>query len=663
MGEVYALTTSGVQDRDALAFYFGSNPGQRIVEDRDELRTAFDPWRQRVRLWDRLIYPVLTNNSPATNLVASKTELEQQARARYISNEIRTGCDTLINRFEKGSPIFEVGLSTSPDKEQQVQTALVERFLHGVVNSMNQAVVDSRMGAGWEHQVYSFATFPSKAIGFSHFLDTGEFKCDLYDPINCYYDIGPHPLRFIHEVILPAKAAVIFLEENKIAVPAELGKKAREKPNDGVTITKHYLNWWAGGQYALWFSVLVDDVLVGGPRKTAFKRDPITVVSMNTMGRTYQDVGMGEIFKGAIAPNYLLRLAEPWFASVEHTVGQYEEGKSLEMLEWGLTVRPVRLLQSKNGNAWRDVRKDRLNTPGETIEVTDDMIVREVLHQQHPMGENTIMKSLEGNFKNAFPDGLRAGVPFAGASGHFLNILIDQSEVTMTPFTLGAATFIGAVAQELLQQFREANGKVSLIVRDRQGSARAYGRSHYEDFSAADIPDGTVIKVRLAPMMPHDDLRTTNVFIQTTSSGMYSKRNAMTRANVEDPVGEMALVYQEQAEANPINQQRRALKAARDELKGIEMEWKKAQRDGNDELAMELEVDLAVQTLQYDALEAKLLGGPLPPFQQAGPQGIGPETQPPEEGPNNPDQAADAQGRAPYMGGRPVTPLSAENPR
>ena len=120
----------------------------------------------------------------------------------------------------------------------------------------------------------------------------------------------------------------------------------------------------------------------------------------------------------------------------------------------------------------------------------------------------------------------------------------------------------------------------------------------------------------------------------------------------------MELIDQEEARRNPINQQGRALTAARNDLKALREDWKRAQRNGEDEKAIGLEVDLQVQWELYRALAKKLLGGPLPPFQQPGPQGIPPEVQPPEMGPNNPDQAAFAEGRAPYMGGRPPTPGS-----
>lgn len=651
------MTTT--EQRRSAEEYFGEDAKKRLLDDRDQLRRDIDPWRRRVKKFDDMVYPQLTDNSPASKLMKSDQEIERQKRARYISNTIRTGCDTIINRFELGEPIFEVGLATNPSKEQQQQTALVERFLHGILNYLDHAVIQSRMGSGWKHQVYTNAIMPSKLIGMAHYMDTGEFRADLYDPINCYMDIGKDPLRFIHEYVTTARGAVALLETEGLPVTAELAETVRTKPETGTYITEHWLNWPVGenGEHEIWRSLLVGDLLVSSPRKTAFKRLPITVVSINTMGRTYQDVGMGgEALQttSAIAPDYWLRHAEPWFASLEHTIGQYEEGKSLEMLALGLLVRPVRQAQSEHGD-WRPTTEE-LNTPGNILSVTPDQVLREPVSQANPLVANTILASLETDIENAFPKGLRGQVPFAGASGFFYNTLIDQSNIMTVPYARGTAIFMELLMQELVQQFREAKSTVKLIVQTRNRN-QPQGKFFYEDFSSEDIPESIVIRVKLAPMLPHDDLRTSNIFIQSTSSGMISKQSAMSRAGVEDPLGEMALIKQEQADANPLNQQRRALKAVRDELTAIRAEWKRAQRNGEDELAQELEIDLRVQTLQYHALEAKLLGGPLPPFQQPNPQGVPPEVNPPEAGPNNPDQAAFAEGRAPYTGGRPPRAL------
>ena len=223
------------------------------------------------------------------------------------------------------------------------------------------------------------------------------------------------------------------------------------------------------------------------------------------------------------------------------------------------------------------------------------------------------------------------------------------------PYARGAATFMDLGFLEHVLQFKEARGEVMLVAQKRN-QRQPEGGFFYEKFRSEDIPENPVIRTRLAPMLPRDDLSTVTIFIQTTTSEQYSKQSARSRSGVEDPLGEANLIEQEKARANPINEARRGLAYARNDLKALREDWKRAQRNGEDEKARGLEVDLEVGWNQYHALEVKLLGGPLPPFQQASPQGIPPEVQPPELGPDNPDQAAFAEGRAPYMGGRPRPP-------
>ena len=155
------MTTTTRRRRMTAEEYFGQDPQARLLEDRNSLRRAMLGWRRRVKRWDDMLYPQLTDNSPPTADVKSKTELERENRARFISNTIITGSNNIINRFELGDPIFEVGLETEPDKETQKQAAMVERFLHGIVNSLDAAVVRARMGTGWKRLVYVNAIMPA----------------------------------------------------------------------------------------------------------------------------------------------------------------------------------------------------------------------------------------------------------------------------------------------------------------------------------------------------------------------------------------------------------------------------------------------------------------------------------------------------------------------
>ena len=165
--------------------------------------------------------------------------------------------------------------------------------------------------------------------------------------------------------------------------------------------------------------------------------------------------------------------------------------------------------------------------------------------------------------------------------------------------------FAEQVLAEVIHQFKQNKDlRVTLTGTDYRGSET--GSYFHQAFDPGKFPESTVLKVRLAPMLPKDDLRAADIFGKLTVAGGLSKLTARSQfLGVRNPLAEEARIQQDLIREHPIWQGELLLEAM----------WQNVQRREADAEAATDPAEKRRLTkaalrarLLYDAEEARLTG-------------------------------------------------------
>jgi len=618
-----------------MAFLTGGDASHLIAQDVDHLRKTFEPWRDRHDSWDKMVNPSLEDNLIAdrdAHRFHSDMSLNRQERSQYRTNEVRTAVDNMINRLSRANPIIEDAHTATPslDDAEVRKGSETELFAQGVINNLNAREVDLGKGTGWLRQAYGLAAHPGKAIARVHVRrgvdGNADFRADLLDPYLCYHDYTHDLKRFVHERVVTPMEAASFL--------GAAGADGRTDADAGtvkdwVRISDYWLEERVDDQLVVSRAILFDGS-VKWMREMPFDHLPIIVVAMNSMPRTYQRTE-DNVWDGhdRVRPrDFIERHAEPFFASIEQTVRLYNTVKSLEMdgIDW--VIRPPLITRPGEGESF--VIEDKRLGGGVQIPLEQGQFLELLKVQNDAVVANaTLVTSLEREMGRAYPPALRAEIPQASdPSGFLFNLLSDASDVATFEYALGSARLIERVLGEIYHQFKRADLSVSLSGMDFRGNDA--GNYFMEDFKASQMPDSTVFRVRLAPMLPKDDLKAAQIYqLMTGPDGGLDQLTGMSQIlGIRNPQAVKERRMRDAVEQSQEWLDRAKLDALNEEVRELEHEATTAR---SEERRNEIRMNVRVLRRQVEAFTQRLLGSGANFQQQPQPGRPAPAQQPSQE--------------------------------
>lgn len=619
--------------------------------DADALRDRFDPWRKRVIGWDAMVYPQhsVTPHEPYQIEDQRFTGGGRPGRpndavhSEFLSPFVKTAVDTYINRMQRGLPVIEV--PSSHKTEQDVRNgSMLELFVHGVIRYLNTKVGSTGMGTGWLRQIYASAACPGKVVGKVQWLKDGTIDWPILDPYNIYHDFSSSPRRFVHEYLDDPQAVQDFVALLPDVDLSAEGRgalaEAKRKKKDGGIVAVTVTDWWLEDKRGVYNAMMVD----GHPlllRKSAFKRLPFIIVSMNTMPRRYQRVSGGA--KDAMSADFISRHAEPIFASLETTMTQFNEVMSLYLDALNFMVNPVLVIKSMRGDV--TIGNKRLK-PGDRIPLTTENFI-DVLRgigEQIPQIDGLIQQ-LRTDMEHAFPSALRGLTASSAESGFLYTERTDQSKNAIVEHVNGPAVFINMGAQELIQQFREAKGEITLDGHYPRGERQ--GQFYELNFSYKDLPRSTAMNVVMQPAIPENEAQAVNMAVQLKQSGIAVSDFWLMEhpLRIQDPAAEIERWEAQQLSRMPAIMDINGLQAFALKIREIEARARFARSQGRTDNAEALEREVEIAKLRLEALERQLTGGGGTTTEQLPTQGNRPEAISPEQTTQNPDMMALAAGR------------------
>ena len=499
-----------------MAFFDQGDLKEIVSADASFLHKLMEPWRSRHDVWDEMVYPSYDDNLIAQrhpSIVYSDVAKDRQLRSQYRSNFVGSGVKNLINRLSRAEPIIEDAqtLTATEDLAQMEKGSETELFGYGLLNYLDQQMVDQAEGTGWLRRMYSFFAHPGKAVGLVRLHggreNLAEVSVDLLDPYQVSHDFTRYVRRLTYQRVIPAMAARAelerVLEDRSEFEFIEEGAAGLSSGKNDLKLTDYWLEERAKEGMRVWYGLLVEDKLVA-LRKMPHKHLPIVVVSCNTLGRTYQG-GIGETpsvdgISRARPRDYIARHAEPWFAPIEETIKLYNTVKSLEVDGIDLMIRPPLITRSEDGGF---VIEDQRLFGGLQIPLRSTDFIEFLKYTNEAIVANsTVLASLERDLAYEFPDALRGLLAADRESGYLFNLrTTDAAENATQEYVRGSALFTERVLAEVIHQFKENKQlKITLSGNDYRGTEQ--GAYFHQDFQPSTFADSTVLKVRLGAMLP-----------------------------------------------------------------------------------------------------------------------------------------------------------------
>ena len=510
--------------------YFGKRPEERIREDRSRLRERFAPWQNKVKDWDEMLYPAKLGwpgGSAESRQVPSKRLFDLVKKSGpgsvYRSNFIRRAMDIYMNRMTRAEPKIAIG-SLEKSALEVEKASRTERLCHGILNYLNDQVSESAGGTGWLRQMYSFSGMPGKLCSRINVQPAKRkdgdviIDWDLLDPTNCYHEFTKDRRLFISEYETSVWGAIDTLRTLGLAVPAELNQQAQDGKKPGVVLTDYWLEAPGDdGERKVWNAILIGETMARFGVSKKFQHLPVIVTTMGTMGRKYQSPRTKH--EGPVPVDYVLRHAEPFFASLEETLKQIEEITSLEIDSAALSINPPFFVQSADGSY--SIPPELMQVPGAGVSIPSEVLVSAFNQNLKVFVADHILARLQRDLDTVVPPAL-FGETSPGEAGYMFNLRTDSAENALLEYANGPAQHLKLGLQEIIHQLLQIKGaKISLHGKSTKGEN--LGQFFYEDFTEKDIPKSYAVDIKLAPHLPRDDMRALQIFQLGVTSGAFSK--------------------------------------------------------------------------------------------------------------------------------------------
>lgn len=630
-----------------------------------ELRASMEPWVRR-NLYD--FAPMLAPGEGlgahiATRLTgvapSEKTE-RRRTWTQYVSNFVPQSTWNLQMRLTRAGIKIETALPLdSSASRQQERSSLHEMFLHGVIRHQN-AEHAAMYGQDVLAILAKHIATTAKVAGMPYVSEKNGavvIRWDIYDPLTVLHDFGRRGVRrFAHETIEDFSEVDRLIQEKNLTYPARWGDhadKQKDKPTP-VIVADLYCEYAPvdGTPPSVWNCIMVD----GEPTETrlmeGWDRLPLFWRVANGGANSYQAAaGAGPTPQSrhvAAQPDFVRNHALPWFAHLEHTMKTYQDAKSLELDALWESVHPIKIKRVMD-NGQYELEGGQWG-PGATVTLPKDVAIEYLQKQPVSLDQFSVVRTHEEDMFRGYPRELHGMAAFAGQSGVHFHEQQDITELVVLPYANAMADFLKDMLQETTRQFRQLKGSIHLEGKHQTGERM--GDEWERDFTAKDLPDSTVMRIKLSPQIPKDDARSADIFRNATESKMVDRVTGRAIAGLDDPLQLERNIRQQEINdrvemqtLDMIANKRQKVKEAAEKVAAADGPVKKASA----------RIDLAIAKRELATLEAQFAGKPQSGFTQDGKAGnMPPGTLPNQAAVQSPQRMLMANGQPTTgMGGRP----------
>ena len=543
------------------------------------------------------------------NLIRS--ENQKLDKTKWISNEPKVLYDTAVSLLSSYPPRFRLPLTVNYELEEKTKVNKAERFLLGIFRSLD----DRNMGIGgrgtsyWRRELAYWICSGWWSVFTRVENRNGEVKfyADIFDPITIYPQWDSDGLTRCVRTYLTDKQTAISMATNWKLKGLDVELK---EPLNNVKV----INYWFNDRGKIYNAILFDEQVVKPlTEEKLFDHIPIAV---GAVGVPERDTPQWKERWGEniIASNRDMFEYENLMVSLMSTI--VAETAYPNIVTTTPTGAPA--VKAEDMKGYSDVVPLKL---GEKIEL--------LKHAATPTEVNTLLSWVnKQRQKGGFADVVYGGVMFE-TSGFALSQLMATLKYKLAPYWVSMEKLIAAIGSELLYQYKKGKfPKITLTTTDPQAMKK--GLFFVEDFGPKDVPDHLYIDVTI-PMTSA---------VEKTQQILYARQalqppQLLSREtiwdeylDVQDSDQEYARIIQDEVTELPIVKQIGVIESLKDKARDYRAVGNVAAADTLDKYIKMMENSL------------------LQPAAPTKPEGIRPETMPPEMM-QSPDMMRSAMGVAP----------------
>ena len=624
-----------------MSYSTGADIGKTLQDDAKYLWGRFgvtrDFWKRMDALVDR---KVTTSSLQKWNPLTDIGE-QQEAKARqaqYLSSDALRMIEGLVKHSINQAPIFQAAIMAEDDDDREKQ-AKVEELAQGMFNRVDGDISKTGKRFGLLEEMARSAGRRGKIaqyVRWRHDERGGQWipEWQPIDPYQCAHDFDGEPYRFAVYTWHGKEQVVKMLRDRGIErVPTVLANKSDRDPVRVVDFTVEE-------EGEVYNALLVADgekyELAEDPEFTGLKSMPWQVHSYGDGLLTYHDeTSSAYLSDRGVHEDVYRRHALPIHHWAENAIKNKEDAYTLEMLNLAIaTLRPKDITVADGNLA---AAPDSTETsPDSAFIHSPNVTVREMEVTQTSLRAYAITQQLEADMERGYPSILDGHTGQADPSGYARFLRMVGANLALAPYVKLESEMARRGLTALIDQGMERGIELALPVRPKSGEHQ--GKFLLRGFSfKRDVPAQYRLNVILGPMVPDDDQRLAQTAIMAMEAGMAPTSAMDTIMHIANPSGEMRRARREKIEMS---------QAVTDE-EMLELEWQRVAML-RDEAAAETDrprkaekLILANQAnLRASAMERRVRGSAQGFQQERGPRRPSPQIQPPEMGPDNPDQIA-----------------------
>ena len=524
-----------------MAYWDGAGDAESYVQnDCAALRQRFESSRRFLErmewLYDRRRAPRVhgMRGYNAQNIF-NDTSKEQMRRSLFTSNHVKEMVKSFLNRMVRSNIVVNVAMVARDAAEGGRQSNL-EQLCQGILSRQLRLTVERKQGTSFIRRMSAFAARRAsiaQRIDVKNVNGRAEISWELYDPFNCFFDYGDKPRRVFEDTYLRKDVIEARIKSMGLKVPA-YGDWGAKKSDEMLCWTDFWCEYDEDGRVHVDNAILVDGHFVREPTSMDYGRLPISAVCINNGDLEPNAYTYGAGSGVGLPQEYIERIREPFYESLEDTIPQFEDLMSLEMLAAAFASNPPHVLRKVDDRPGMVEVEHEAFGPGATVILPEGWVRDPLQSVAQSLDKFASPTELRAQIERVWPSILFGATSGANESGFLYTQRIDQGQNAIVNPALAVSLALQLGLEEVLYQFRHSgDAEMDLRVKEDPDSEKYTIKT----FRAADLPeDGYELAVTVPPMLPNDEYRQVQIFDYALKSGMLDERLALaTIGKVQDP--------------------------------------------------------------------------------------------------------------------------------
>jgi hypothetical protein len=441
-------------------------------------------WRERDAEW-----------SEVRAMIAKAYLKPKPGYEQFLSNEPKALTDLAVAIISGKPPRWRMPI-TSQDPEERAKTSKTERLVDGIMREVARTH-RRRLHGDWLRELTWYICTGGYAV-YPHILENEDgslnFRCDLFDPIQVYPEVGYEGIETLYRVYTTSLVAARTMAEANGWDAKELQDRHVYRKDDFPVVI---VNCWEMDGKDVINTVIMNDALVREPtHEEQHRRIPIQTGPANGVPfRDYDSIGE---FPGS---SWQSQWGEAVISSNKEVYKQIDR-----LASWMLQITKRHALPGYldiNEEGIPTVDVNRLNELG-VVPRKPGEDFKPILPPTSPREREELLSYFIGATQRGGLSHVAFGSLGIEISGVTLQQLLTATRSRLLPYIKTTETVLSEIGMEFLDQFQFFDKKVSLDVRAvQQGPGMGY---LIEDFDPKDIPKSTYLDVVMPLALPDDSM-------------------------------------------------------------------------------------------------------------------------------------------------------------